>query len=399
MRPWQTKVVEEVGEAKAVAARRPVAPVGKNQTVVAPGRGIEALVIGEAIPAAHRQVRAAVRSSIRLTIMLLKSRLAIPNRSRRILRYRCRLLKRNSSGGAKREAFYRGSDKSDRDRDGDRDKDRVRGIVSDRNNDRDKNADRDRDHDRNRDRNNGWADSARRNWNNYDRNRLPFRYGWWDAFGVNNYPVYSPYRYSRWQNQPYYWWGSTSPRGLGSWFVFNWDRPAYWNYGPGSNIYYQDDYVYYDGKQNATADSYYKRVYDLAHSVPKIDQAEAEKMDWTPLGVFAVSREEDQESDRSLQLAVNRDGVISGTYFNRQKNEVHPLAGMVDKKSQRAAWAFADDTDDSIVFETSIYNLTDPTTSVMVHFGPKPADAQIWKLVRLEQPDQQSASAPQHQLP
>lgn len=316
---------------------------------------------------------------------------------------------KNPSDPTQREAFYRGSDKkSDRDRsdnDRDRDKDRVRAIVGDKNvgdknNDRDRNVDNNRDRDRDRDRNNGWADSARRNWNNYDRNQLPFRYGWWNAYGVNNYPVYSPYRYSRWQNQPYYWWGSTSPRVLGTWFAYNWNQPAYWNYGPGANIYYQDDYVYYDGKQTVPADSYYKRVYDLAHSVPKIDQAEAEKMDWTPLGVFAVSREDNQESDRSLQLAVSREGVISGTYFNREKNEVHPLAGMVDKKSQRAAWAFADDTDDSIVFETSIYNLTNATTSVMVHFGPKAGDAQVWKLARLEQPEQQAATtSAQRDLP
>jgi hypothetical protein len=263
---------------------------------------------------------------------------------------------------------------------------------------------RDRDRDRNGGRNNGWADSARRNWNNYDRNQLPFRYGWWNAFGVNNYPIYSPYRYNRWQNQPYYWWGSTSPRVLGSWFAANsWDRPAYWNYGPGANIYYQDDYVYYDGKQTVSADSYYKRIYDLAHSVPEISKEEAEKMDWTPLGVFAVSREEGQESDRSLQLAVNRDGVISGTYFNREKNEVRPLAGMVDKKSQRAAWAFADNTDEAIVFETAIYNLTSPTTNIMVHYGPSAGDAQIWKLARLEQPEQSAStsatSAIQRDLP
>jgi hypothetical protein len=127
----------------------------------------------------------------------------------------------------------------------------------------------------------------------------------------------------------------------------------------------------------------------LARDVPNIDKSEAEKMDWKPLGVFAVRRENETESDRTMQLAVNHDGVITGTYFNEKKKEARPLAGRVDERTQRATWRFADTkkNDEDVIFETSIYNLTRASTNVMVHFGPKASDAEIWQLVRLELPE------------
>ena len=116
-------------------------------------------------------------------------------------------------------------------------------------------------------------------------------------------------------------------------------------------------------------------------------------MDWKPLGVFAVRRENETDSSRTLQLAVNRDGVITGTYFIQDKKEARPVVGRVDERTQRATWRFADTKGkDDIIFETSIYNLTRSTTNVMVHFGPKASDAEVWQLVRLEQPDSNTNS-------
>ncbi len=169
--------------------------------------------------------------------------------------------------------------------------------------------------------------------------------------------------------------------------MFGFDRPRYWGYGPGANIYYQDDYVYYDNRRTIPVDDYYQRIYDLAHSVPNISESEAESMDWRPLGVFAVGRDADSGSQRALQLAINKDGVLTGTYFNRENGEVHPVSGMVDERTQRAAWAFADGTQKEIVFETALYNLTRDHSTMMVHFGPSADDTEVWHLVRLEEPE------------
>jgi hypothetical protein len=298
------------------------------------------------------------------------------------------------------QSYFRGPEQSrdnkqrlsldiDRNRDGERT--RASGFTRD--------GDRDR---------NEWsrtADRIRDDWRRYDRDKLPFRYGWWDGYRGSGWPVFSPWGYSRWSNQPYYWWGWTPATRLTNWFVYGAVRPAYWGYGPGSNIYYQGDYVYYDNQQYLPANDYYQQVYALAHAVPQIDPNDAENMDWAPLGVFAATRGM-QSDERNIQLAVNKDGVITGTYFNPQKNEAHPLTGMVDKRNQRAAWAFADRANPSVVFETSLFNLTKSESSMMVHYGPSASEAEVWRLVRLEAPSAVNTlpapiapPAPQNQLP
>jgi hypothetical protein len=169
--------------------------------------------------------------------------------------------------------------------------------------------------------------------------------------------------------------------------VFGWNRPYYWDYGSGANIYYRDNYVYYDDQRYLPVNEYYQQVYQLAHSVPSVDPGVAEQMEWTPLGVFAATREGQPDDYRTLQLAVNKDGVISGTYFNPRTNQVFPVEGMVDDRTQRAAWTLVGSDSDHIVFETSVYNLTESQTTMMVHFGPSAEDAEVWQLVRLEQPE------------
>lgn len=310
-----------------------------------------------------------------------------------------------------RQEFDRERKEFARDRDGREGTDRERADFNRGNRDdqfardRERNGDRDREGDRNWNRSDwdrfgrgrdDWrrgSDDIRRNWYG-NRGNQPFRYGWWDSYAGVGWPAYSPYRYSRWQNQPYYWWTWTPAARLGTSLVFGWDRPRYWGYGQGANIYYQDDYVYYDNQRTVSINDYYQQVFDLAHSVPNISEAEAEQMQWNPLGVFAVHRPNESESTRAIQLAVSNDGVITGTFFNRTNNQVHPLSGMVDERTQRAAWAFADGQQKALVFETGIYNLTRDESTMMVHFGPSEQDTEVWQLVRLEQPEGASDAAP-----
>jgi hypothetical protein len=121
-------------------------------------------------------------------------------------------------------------------------------------------------------------------------------------------------------------------------------------------------------------------------------------MEWAPLGVFAVIRDANNQSQqRTLQLAVNRDGVLTGTYFNNEKNQAHPVTGMVDKHTQRAAFAFADGELPQAVFETSIFNFTKPESTMMVHFGPQSSGTEVWHLVRLERPE--ASEGPSQNLP
>jgi len=232
---------------------------------------------------------------------------------------------------------------------------------------------------------------VRNDWSGRDSRNLPFQGSWWDNNRNDRWPAYGPYAWSGWRGRPYYWWGWTPVGRLTSWLAFGWDRPRYWGYGQGSNIYCDDDYVYYDGERYEPVSDYYQQVYDLAHSAPKIDEKEAKDMEWSPLGVFAVARDDDngrdRDPERTIQLAVNKEGVIGGTFYNSEKKEAHPLAGKVDEHTQRAAWAFADGEREKMVFETSINNLTRDESTMMVHFGPRQSYTEVWHLIRLEQPD------------
>ena len=60
-----------------------------------------------------------------------------------------------------------------------------------------------------------------------------------------------------------------------------------------------------------------------------------------------------------------------------------PLAGSVDKKTQRVAFTVGDNT--SNLIETGLYNLTKDEAPALVHVGDD--QTQQWLLVRLKQPE------------
>ena len=133
---------------------------------------------------------------------------------------------------------------------------------------------------------------------------------------------------------------------------------------------------------------------DPTQATPDQDAAMQEFMDnWMPLGVFAVGREnEDNSSPRYfLQIAVSKDSYIAGTCYDSLKNQTVPITGSVDKTSKRAAWKMADNND--VVMETGIFNLTQDSVPAMIHFGKDKSETRL--LVRMEKPkDNQATMAP-----
>ena len=154
---------------------------------------------------------------------------------------------------------------------------------------------------------------------------------------------------------------------------------AYYDYG--DNVYYQDSVVYVDGNAVATADEYATQAQQIAESdVPP----EGSDIEWMPLGTFGVLTDEDQkEPTMVFQLAVAKDGFISGTYFNTSSDSAQPVQGGVDRETQRAAWTVGENK--NTVIETGVYNLTKDQTPVLVHFGKD--RTQTWMMVRLEDPN------------
>jgi hypothetical protein len=229
------------------------------------------------------------------------------------------------------------------------------------------------------------GDNARDRWAN--RNDRPFDRDYWQ-----NRPGHDN-RYWHWQNQWHgrpasYWWRPCTWAAIGAWFPWTWSDPYYYNYG--TTIVYRDGGVYYGGEQVATADAYYQQADQIAESVP--EETDPQKVEWMPLGVFELANgEATADSSMLLQLAVSKEGIIAGTFYNETTGNERPVDGMVDKKTQRAAWKFSDDKSQQTVFETGIYNLTQDETKCLVHFGPD--DTQTWTMIRLPAPEGEKSSA------
>jgi hypothetical protein len=152
----------------------------------------------------------------------------------------------------------------------------------------------------------------------------------------------------------------------------------YYDYG--SNVVYERQYVYVNGDQVATQEEYGQQATSIADSGKQAKATQDE--DWLALGVYAVVQGEQTGGNDLFQLAVNRSGVIRGNYYNSLSDATLPVAGAVDRKTQRAAWTIADRKEP--VFEAGYANLTKPETTMMVHFGPD--RAQQWTLVRMDEP-------------
>ena len=157
-------------------------------------------------------------------------------------------------------------------------------------------------------------------------------------------------------------------------------QPVIYDYG--TTVVYEDNRVYYNGEPVATAEEYTQQAAAIA------DQGEqakvSEKEEWMPLGVFGMVKGEDTEANQIFQLAVNKDGVLRGNYYDALSDTTLPVYGAVDKRTQRAAWTVGDRKD--TVYETGVGNLTEPETTMLVHFGKD--RTQQWTLIRLEEPQQ-----------
>lgn len=154
----------------------------------------------------------------------------------------------------------------------------------------------------------------------------------------------------------------------------------YYDYG--TNIYYEGDNVYYDGEVVATADEYAEQAQALAEDIPEVDP---DKVDWLPLGVFALTEKESEDVEDAtlfLQLAISKEGIIAGSFQNTATEKTVEVEGTIDRESQRAAWGPVDES--WPIMETGIYNLTENQAGALVHFGD--GKTQQWTMVRLDDP-------------
>jgi hypothetical protein len=146
------------------------------------------------------------------------------------------------------------------------------------------------------------------------------------------------------------------------------------------NVTYEDGNVMYEGEPVATTAEYYEQAETIADAG---NQTQDEQ--WLPLGVFAIIAETDQtQTDKVIQLALNREGVIRGNYQDLLTDQVTPVSGSVDKKTERVALKLQGN--DSLVMEIGLYNLTNDEVPALVHVDADRREPRT--LIRLKNPEE-----------
>ena len=171
-------------------------------------------------------------------------------------------------------------------------------------------------------------------------------------------------------------WRAATWNSAGAWCGYTSAAPIYYDYG--NTITYQDNEVYVNGQDSGSSSQYYDQAAALATTGT---QAEAPSDgDWLPFGVFAFSKEGADTSNVTIQLAVNKQGVIRGNSTETSNQKTETVSGSVDKETQRVAFTIGSVT--TTVVETGLYNLTKDEAPALVHFGQDRTEQ--WLLVRLK---------------
>jgi hypothetical protein len=203
----------------------------------------------------------------------------------------------------------------------------------------------------------------------------------------SNFGYYNAFRPAWYTAHPGCWYAAGWAAGA-AWASATWSALASFcaipaapvDYDIGNTNVYQNNHVYDNGQDVGSAPQYAQQAFTLA------DQGQQAKatpeQDWKALGVFALVQGEEKSSNNLFQLAINKDGIIRGNFYDGLIDATSPVYGSVDRKTQRAAWTI--DKKSSRVFETGLYNLTKAELPVLVHIGTDRTEQML--LVRMEQP-------------
>lgn len=171
--------------------------------------------------------------------------------------------------------------------------------------------------------------------------------------------------FSKHHLNPYYhrhgndWWRRSQWVTINRWLPYGWSYPV--------------DY----------SEGYPEEIPIEPYSYPQPEEVPQEQFgDWLPLGIFATGRTVDEAavSNILIQLAINRNGDLAGTYYNVATNLSYLIEGVVDPETQQAAWKLANTTPAPLMV-TGIYNLSQDVVSTVV-YNPD-GSAESWVLVRV----------------
>ncbi len=149
------------------------------------------------------------------------------------------------------------------------------------------------------------------------------------------------------------------------------------SYDYGSTVVYQDDSVYINGDVVGTSAEYAEQATEIAEAgmTPEATASveataatdttaaadDSAEPAWQPLGVFAMVQGEEKSSNNIFQLAINKDGVIHGNYYNAVTDTTEQVFGSYEDSA--SAWMVGDAK--KPVYEAGLVNLTKDETSMM----------------------------------
>ena len=210
-----------------------------------------------------------------------------------------------------------------------------------------------------------------------------FTFDWWGRHRGRNFLLGN--------HSPWWWWNPCSWNTASAFCGYGWGGPIYYDYG--ANVLVGDE-VYVDGQDSGPSEVYAQQAMALANPQvteedPAPPQPGEQATDWQPFGVFALTQEQGGSAVMFFELAVNKDGRISGAFTNILTDDAQMVHGSIDRTTQKVAWHVGDKTD--TVYETGVANLTLDVAPVLIHFGTQ--NTQTWLLVRMSSPDQSTMPA------
>ena len=209
----------------------------------------------------------------------------------------------------------------------------------------------------------------------------PPRPGYLPIYGIGFWDNVFGWRWG-WNGYGHNWWAWGTVGNVSGWCLGDVRTPIYYDYG--TNLYYDGGNVVYNGQVVATADQYAQQAQAIVSNIPDVD---VKKVEWLPLGVFALTDTygDVEDSTLFLQLAISKERIIAGTFRNTATDSVFEVEGTIDEKSQRAAWGPIGE--EWPIMETGIFNLTENEAGALLHFAD--GQTQQWTMVRLDDPQEQ----------
>lgn len=156
-----------------------------------------------------------------------------------------------------------------------------------------------------------------------------------------------------------------------------------------TNVSYNGGNVYINGAAAGTEQDYYNQALALAGqgstyaTVNEQDPNATTTADqWQPLGVFSLVQKGQSQSSMLLQLAINKEGIVRGNYFNQLTSESQQVYGSLNKQTQRISFTIGQNN--QTVFDTSLADITKEDAPCLVHYSATNTEGMM--LVRVQQP-------------